>query len=314
MNIHLSRLYVLFLSCVYGLAPIAPSSEMLSKRIYGGSIAAANSAPFEVSVTTWRGKSGSSCGGTLISSQHVVTAGHCILPYKDSYTVDVGYNSQNKSQQTVVKATKVTVHPSYIKDPDDGRYDLAILEIPEIPFGKHAQRMPIYGSPIKAGQELLAVGWGKTGAAADDRRLLRATQITVGDYKTCNVFKSDFVKSNDTRVCALGKLTPGQGICGGDSGSSVSISDNGRQWFVGVGSRINFFNGAGCGDKDSASYFVHVGYFLEYIARVTGLTRDYLLDEQPEPTPAYSAQPPEPLSTQVVTVTITEYLIRTALP
>ncbi|KAJ2848219.1 hypothetical protein IWW36_003434 [Coemansia brasiliensis] len=293
---------------------------MLSKRIYGGSVAPEDSAPFEVSVTTWRGKSGSTCGGTLISSRHVVTAGHCILPYKESYPVDVGYNSQNKSQQTVVKATKVTIHPRYIKDSDDGRYDLAILEIPEIAFGKHAQRMPIYGSPISAGQELLAVGWGKTGNAADNRKLLRATQITVGDYKTCNAFKNDFVESNDPRVCALGKLTPGRGICGGDSGSSVSISENGQQWFVGVGSRINFFNGAGCGDRDSASFFVHVGYFLDYIAKVTGLAKEYLLDAGPEPTSAaYSTLPPETASeptpsTQVVTVTITEYLIRTALP
>ncbi|KAJ2590885.1 hypothetical protein IWW49_001803 [Coemansia sp. RSA 1797] len=317
------------LAClVSGLAPAD-----LSKRIYGGYALPEFQAPFEVSVATIKGKEVSACGGTLISSSHVVTAAHCLVPYKASYPVKVGYNSQNKSEQTVVQATKVTIHPKYLANSEDGRYDIAILEIPRVTFNKQTQRIPIYSSKINIGQELLAVGWGKTENTSTHRDALRATAIIIGDYKTCRQFKSNFQANNDPRVCALGKLTPGDGICMGDSGSSVSLENNGQQYYVGIGSRMNFLNGAGCGDKDSASFFVHVWYFLDYIVQNTGLSREYLLGQDSESTspsaPAYTALPtttskpttsacttPSPTVSgmDMVTVTITEYLIRTAWP
>ncbi|KAJ2354157.1 hypothetical protein GGF43_003317, partial [Coemansia sp. RSA 2618] len=139
----------------HGLVPAE-----LNKRIYGGYELPECQAPFEVSVATIRGDVASTCGGTLISPTHVVTAAHCLVPYDKPYPVKVGYNSQIKTEQTVVRATKVTIHPSYLANPDDGRYDIAILEIPQIKFNKYTQRIPIYNSKISVGQKLLAVGWG----------------------------------------------------------------------------------------------------------------------------------------------------------
>ncbi|KAJ2826638.1 hypothetical protein IWW50_002270, partial [Coemansia erecta] len=137
--------------------------DELNKRIYGGYELPECQAPFEVSVATIRGDVASTCGGTLISPTHVVTAAHCLVPYDKPYPVKVGYNSQIKTEQTVVRATKVTIHPSYLANPDDGRYDIAILEIPQIKFNKYTQCIPIYNSKISIGQKLLAVSWGGTG-------------------------------------------------------------------------------------------------------------------------------------------------------
>ncbi|KAJ1849504.1 hypothetical protein LPJ70_000434 [Coemansia sp. RSA 2708] len=333
---HITLFILVFVHTLWALSAAGPVPASLNKRIYNGNALPACTAPFEVSVATIRGNIASTCGGTLISPRHVITAAHCLLPYNTSYPVKIGYNSQNKSQQTVVQATKVTIHPKYIANEDDSRYDIAILEIPSVKFSKHTQRMPIYNATVGPGQDLLAVGWGKVESSKIARDALRGTTVVVGGVQECQEYKRDFLGASDARVCALGRLTPGAGICGGDSGSSVSIAHKGQQYFVGLSSRIVFFNGDTCGGKDSASFFVRIGYFLDYIAESTGLTHEYLLNQDAESSSPYSAlpssspvytalpigrlppssQPPDPTPTEenVVTVTITEYLIRTARP
>ncbi|KAJ1641768.1 hypothetical protein J3B02_004259, partial [Coemansia erecta] len=104
-------------------------------------------------------------GGTLLSTKHVLTAGHGVrqLDNKPSPPQNVifVYGSNNKNNQILNKIKKVTVMPEYLKY-HNGTYGIAILEMDEIKFSETAQQAPIYNGPISEGQALLTLGWGKT--------------------------------------------------------------------------------------------------------------------------------------------------------
>ena len=73
-----------------GVASGASSDDPLD-AIVGGYTASPHSIPWQVGLidTSWR-TCQLGCGGTLVSSRHVITAAHCTvgkLPYSYSYTV-----------------------------------------------------------------------------------------------------------------------------------------------------------------------------------------------------------------------------------
>ncbi|KAJ2764783.1 hypothetical protein IWQ57_005035, partial [Coemansia nantahalensis] len=272
-------------------------------RIVGGDFMPENEAPYAVSVALSRPGNGGGgfCGGTLISDRHVLTAAHCLTSpndkFQSSYTVTVGYNSQHRDKQTRVKATKVDIHPIYYENTDDDKYDIAVLTIPPITFGAGAQRMSVDDGRLEANQPLLAVGWGGTEEHNGLPNRLKRVTIKVGDPGACGRFTSNFGDSNGPRVCALKTLTPGKGICMGDSGSGVSINRNGQQYLVGISSRM--FGWEACDADDVASSFVHVVSYLDFVMEKSGLTREYLLGKKtssppPRPHSNDNADPPQP--------------------
>ena len=80
------------------------------------------------------------CGGTLISSKHVLTAAHCLFLPKENITVITGRLSisEYEQQQVTSKVAKVIIHPDY--DRFILNNDIALLELVEpVPFNKKAR-------------------------------------------------------------------------------------------------------------------------------------------------------------------------------
>ncbi|KAJ2763812.1 hypothetical protein IWQ57_005427, partial [Coemansia nantahalensis] len=106
-------------------------------RVTNGTVAAQGQAPFLVRLALVSGNRQALCGGTIIDSTTIVTAGHCVYnketgsvrPASDIY---VYYGSVAANSTDYVKATSVTLHPNY--DRYWFRNDIAVLRIPELKF------------------------------------------------------------------------------------------------------------------------------------------------------------------------------------
>ncbi|KAJ2006347.1 hypothetical protein H4R26_001430 [Coemansia thaxteri] len=171
--------------------------------------------------------------------------------------------------------------------------------LPELEFNDNTKSIPIYSGPIDAGQNLLAMGWGLSDANATMLNLLRGAVVTTGDVAGCQQYNSEFDSSNGPQICTLGNLTPGDSTCSGDSGSSVVASRDGGVMLAGFDSIGIFAQGSGCGDPNTAHFYIHAAYFLDFITSITGISSDTLTQSAtiepsagPTSSPASFERPP----------------------
>ncbi|KAJ2552277.1 hypothetical protein EV175_003380 [Coemansia sp. RSA 1933] len=268
---------VYMLQAVVGLA--IPQDE-IAKRIVNGFYMPNAFAPYAVYLKARFGASGLAfCGGTLISPNYVLTAGHCVVSggvILPAANITIGYGNMDATKQTAATTVSVTPHPKFLTNGNmDLAYDIAIIKIDTIDFNTNTERLAIYPGVIDVGQNLMAMGWGITDADALSEDL-QGVIVTTGDVATCKASNSEFQSQNGPQICTLTSLTPGESTCEGDSGTSVVISQGDTQYLAGSVSFSVIPNGGSCSSNDGVRYFVHSHYYIEFIAATTGLTQDYL--------------------------------------
>ncbi|KAJ2719257.1 hypothetical protein GGI07_005326 [Coemansia sp. Benny D115] len=254
----------------------------LSKRIYGGFVVPQTMAPFVVSVRSSVGLVSEMCGGSLISSRHVVTAAHCVLNSENELyppeNVTIGYSTTDKDSQKFAKGTKVSVYPGAVKDGNlDMTFDIAIVEIPEITFGPTVQPIGVFDDSLEAGQKVLTMGWGMNESKDIDDSVLRGLIVKIDSVEECNKKNSASLTKDGSAVCSLGSDSPGRSICSGDSGTGVVVNQNGRLKLAALNSQITRMqDGLKCGHSDASAFYLRIGYFVDFIVKATGLSKEYL--------------------------------------
>ncbi|KAJ2857647.1 hypothetical protein GGI22_003462 [Coemansia erecta] len=271
---------VLLAYALQAVTGLAIRQDAVAKRIVNGFYMPNMFAPYAVYVQARFGASGLAfCGGTIISPDYVVTAGHCVISegqYLPAANITISYGSQDATKQTKAKTISVTGHPKFLNNGKmDLAYDLALIKISTIEFSTSTDRVAIYPGIIDPGQNLMAMGWGITQANSLSE-ILQGVVVTTGDVATCKASNSEFQSQNGPQICTLTKLTPGGSTCVGDSGTSVVITLDGAQYLAGSVSFSVIPNGGTCSSNDGIRYFVHTHYYIEFIAATTGLTQDYL--------------------------------------
>jgi hypothetical protein len=238
-------------------------SSRPDSRIVGGTEAAPGAWPSQVALVfhdTADNYQAQFCGGTLISRNWVLTAGHCVRDTGHNPTpsdIDILLGTQNlNSGGTRIRAVEFRIHPSW--NPAVGRSDIALIRMDKpapssIPF----QSITNQNVSPAAGTAVTTTGWGTTafGENAYPTKLRQVT-VNVSTPTACNNGYPGFYQQS-TMVCAA---AAGKDSCQGDSGGPLVENRSGSWVQVGVVS-----TGNGCAQAGFPGIYTRVAAFSDWI-------------------------------------------------
>ncbi|XP_073403335.1 transmembrane protease serine 9-like [Dendrobates tinctorius] len=249
-------------------------SPQITGRIVGGTDTVKGEWPWQVSLLYHiQGNYYHICGGSLIASQWVLTAAHCIDKDSNSanYVVLLGaYQLQVAESQTIVSSVSRII-PYFRYSNETLRGDIALIRLSR-PVSYTRYIMPIClpstSVSFPNGMESWATGWGDIDleVSLPSPMTLQKVMLPLIDYKTCdkmyhiNSGISNFITIiSNTMICA-GYSTGGKDSCQGDSGGPLVTKVNGVWYQSGVVSW-----GSGCALPNRPGVYTLVTAYQSWI-------------------------------------------------
>ncbi|XP_022184266.2 venom protease-like isoform X1 [Nilaparvata lugens] len=206
------------------------------------------------------------CGAALITSKHVVTAGHCYLspiPHKDDLVVVINLTNRCKRDGTILETADLKIHEHYHGMDFIPKNDIALIYLKE-----EVSNMPVC-LPSKgryAGYTGQIFGFGSTVARSIYPCKMMYSDVNIIPKKDC--VKGMTLEMAQKTICA-GHLNGRKDACDGDSGGPLIVQNknNGAYELIGI---VSY--GDGCGRANNPGIYTDVTKrgFLPWVLKHIG--------------------------------------------
>ncbi|XP_061693252.1 hyaluronan-binding protein 2 [Syngnathoides biaculeatus] len=250
-----------------------PQPKKVITRIFGGLKVPPGALPWQVSLQVRPKRSTRLfkhiCGGVLIESCWVLTAGHCVERGYDMQVIMGGLSlDTDEPTEQIFNVEEAIVHENYRETPVSVHNDIALLRLEgddgvcanETQFVK-AACLP--EGPLSDGEECTISGWGATEESEyGSNHLLEANVLLINQEK-CSEDKI-YGSTLDNGMFCAGHLQGGVDSCQGDSGGPLTCEHGNTHVVYGLVSW-----GDQCGKKNKPGVYSRVTHFLDWIKSKT---------------------------------------------
>uniref|UniRef100_M4BNK7 Peptidase S1 domain-containing protein n=1 Tax=Hyaloperonospora arabidopsidis (strain Emoy2) TaxID=559515 RepID=M4BNK7_HYAAE len=181
-------------------------------RIFGGDEADATQFPFIVSLRKSKADANTYCGGTLVASQYVLTAGHCVKTDEATIYASIGSAfAKGAEEGQQIKVIEGYRHPLYNKS--GHLYDVGVLKLEKKVSIATIGLGAADGSDNKVGTAATVRGWGITENGSQSSKLEEVDVRIISNDECSKQYKDRITES---MLCA--GSGQGEDSCNGDSG------------------------------------------------------------------------------------------------
>ncbi|XP_056140347.1 enteropeptidase [Lampris incognitus] len=239
------------------------NNEIALGRVVGGVDAQRRAWPWVVSLY-WRGRH--VCGASLIDSQWLVTAAHCVYGknlHVQFWTAVLGLHAHRHLNSSDVQRRhidRVIIHRHYNRRTKQADIAMMHLHAP-VTFTDSVQPvcLPQQEQEFEAGRKCVIAGWGRTAEQGSPSDVLQEAQVPLLSQVQCQNQLPEY-NITASMVCA-GLPEGGVDSCQGDSGGPLMCKEKEHWLLVGVTSF-----GLGCGRPLKPGVYTRTSHFTSWIA------------------------------------------------
>jgi len=249
-------------------APGCKCGVKKTRRIVGGQETEVNEYPW-MSALAFAVNGQFFCGGTLIGTQWVVTASHCLFRNSDGtdplvaedINIVLGEHDTDDDDESLIPRKSVNViriitHENYNAENSDN--DVALLKLQEpVDINIYTPACVAQTGDTFIGQNAWVYGWGATSYGGIYPDKLQEVEVKIVSEDVCKIAMEGY-EITEGMLCAGG--VGGEDGCQGDSGGPLTVDMGGQHVLVGDVSWGN-----GCGLEGQYGVYAETAFYRGWI-------------------------------------------------